>query len=120
MAETRVFNLTNSMEFDDITTYYDMSVGNTNFSTTVNVSKLLGIQAIWSGLNANDSVIQIQVSNDNTNYSNYYGSSSNTLSSASGNWSFAFSNIFEFKYLRITVTVNTVTVGSLILLISKK
>lgn len=70
------------------------------------------MQFAWTGVNAVDPTIILQASNDGTNFDTLSVFSTITLSTASGSSSVEKDD-FPYKYIRIKVTKNTATAGTL-------
>lgn len=74
-------------------------------------TKQWSIQFVWAGLDALDGTIDLYVSNDNVNFEALDGFSQIVMDTASGSSSVSADN-FDFNYLRIVVTANSVTTGT--------
>jgi hypothetical protein len=72
----------------------------------------VAVQYVWSGADANDSEITMQVSNDRTNWENV--AVATVLNAASGNGIISAGDIRE-RYFRINYSKESVTAGTLAL-----
>ena len=104
-----------SLAVDDLLTSYDVSGGAKLFKIPVNKAITYSLQAIWAGLDTNDSSIQLQGSNNNIDFDNLPAPSSKVLDSAADSHSFQ-DNQFDHANFAVDFDPGTVTVGTLILL----
>ena len=74
------------------------------------------IHIIWSGLDALDGEVEIEISNDEINWNCYGGGVACALDTVGGadNQVFEFTH-FTFRYVRVRYTKNSVTTGSIII-----
>ena len=96
----------------DSVTSYDLSLGDRSFKSIFSTDDAFSIQIEWESLDANDAVVKVYGSNDNENFDLLPGSSSKTLNSANGSYSFVKDD-FNWEYIAIELTVNSVTSGTL-------
>ena len=70
------------------------------------------IQVVWSGLDALDGVIEIEVSNDGINWNCYGTNTEVTLTPAAQNQVYEFQK-FMTRFVRVKYTRNSVNAGSI-------
>ena len=70
------------------------------------------LQVIWSGLDALDAVVTLDVSNDNINWNCYGGVVQVTIDVASDNQVYEFQK-FMSRYVRLVYQKNSVTTGQI-------
>ena len=96
----------------DSSTSYDMSKGTQSFESKYSTNNGFVIQLVWESLSHNNAVVEVYGSNDNLNYDLLTGTSSKTLNSANGSYSF-IKDAFNWEYISVKVTVNSVVTGTL-------
>ena len=103
----------------DNTTVYDVSNGARSFIIPFSKGTSFSIQAIWTGLSANDGVLKVYGSNDNSNFDLLPGTATKTMTTASGSWSF-IKDYFNWEYIAVEFTPNTVATGTIKLILDIK
>ena len=91
---------------------YDVSNGDRSFQILNSKKTPFSLQVIWSSLNNTDAVVKIYGSNDGSTFDLLPGTSSKTMTTASGSYSFV-KDEFNWEYIALELTVNSVTSGTL-------
>lgn len=98
---------------------YDMSGGNTTLTTDNFIRQLeLSFQIDATSLNAADATVQVQKSNNGTNFANISGAVITLPSGTASNFIEVIGGKNEFY--KLVITVNSVTSGTLIIDITGK
>ena len=103
----------------DTTTVYDCSNGNESFIMKISVDVPFSMQLIWDSLDNTDATVVIYGSNDGSTFDQLPSTSSKTLNTANGSFSF-IKDEFSWDYMAIELTVNSVTSGNLKLILNLK
>ena len=104
---------------NNLPTSYELSNGDINFTSLISDRCSWTLQLAWSGLDASDATFSIKGSNDGTNFDTFYGDSTKTIDSANGSHSFR-SQDFDFEYIMGSLTVNSVTAGTITAILTVK
>lgn len=96
---------------------YNAAGGNTTIELDADFLSFekVNIQVVHEGLDAGDSTIRLERSNDKKNWSTF-GSANTLASTASGTTDSTDFNISDFgaRYIRLTYTANSVTSGNIV------
>ncbi len=84
-----------------------------NIDVPFYTSNQWSIQFVWAGLDAADGTIGLQVSNDGVNFEDLDGFTTITMSTTPADSSSVNDDNFDFNYLRIVITKNSLTTGTI-------
>ena len=91
---------------------YDMSAGDSEWTEKVSVTDgAFSFQVVSTSLDASDSIVKVQYSNDNSNYSDV-PTLSQVLPSGSNQVHFDIVSVTH-RFYKVVITVNSVTTGTL-------
>lgn len=111
MAVTNLESLTTG----DLTTTYDVAGGAKLFKVPVKHAISYSLQVVWANLNANNSSIQLQGSNNDIDFDDLPSPSSKLMNSTNGSHSFTDQD-FDHAHFAVDFDPGAVTSGTLLLL----